>query len=379
MKSLQVSAVDRGLLTSLVQSAIFAPSLLNTQPWKFRISDKEGLITVLPDPDRRLDWLDPDNRYLFISLGCAVENLIIAADHAGFRSTVQYQQHPGEKLTIASVHFKTGTGNQPVQKPPVQNNAAQNQPVQKPPVQNQTFQTQPVQTQTSQIQPAQNQAGGLYDFIPLRRTNRKMYNKKPVPAEIIDRLNSIGKEPGQNITIYSGTTRESEIGRLVMKADFMLLGSHEQKVETLKWTRFNRKEEEKYGDGVSYRSTGGMNVPKWIGRSWMYLFNNGDSQARHDAKKLKSSSALVLFSSEQDHETSWFQTGRVLQRFLLHATAEGLQHAYINSPCEVRQVREELKKYLHLSTYRPQILLRIGYAKEAAPSVRRPVQDVIVT
>lgn len=370
--------MDRGLLTSLVQSATYAPSLLNTQPWKFRISEIESLITVLPDPDRRLDWLDPDNRYLFISLGCAVENLIITAEHAGFQSTVQYQQHSGEKLTTASVYFKTGTGKQPVQKPPVQDNAAHKQPVQMPPVQNQTFQTQPVQTQTSQIQPAQNQSGGLYDFIPLRRTNRKMYNKKPVPSEIIDRLNSIGKEPGQNITIYSGTTRASEIGRLVMKADFMLLGSHEQKIETLKWTRFNRKEEEKFRDGVSFRSAGGLNVPKWIGRSWMYLFNNGDSEARHDARKLKSSSALVLFSSEQDNETSWFQTGRVLQRFLLHATAEGLQHAYINSPCEVRQVRDELKKYLHLSTFRPQILLRIGYAKEAAPSVRRPVQDVIV-
>lgn len=334
MKSLQVSATDRGLLTSLVQSAIFAPSLLNTQPWKFRISEKDNTITVLPDPDRRLDWLDPENRYLCISLGCAVENLIIAAQHAGFQSTVQYQHPPDEKLTTASVHFKTGTG---------------------------------------------KQAGGsLYDFIPLRRTNRNMYNRKPVPSEIIDRLNGIGKEPGQNITIYSGATRASEIGRLVMKADFMLLGSHEQRIETLKWTRFNRKEEEKYCDGVSFGSTGRLNVPKWLGRSWMYLFRNGDSEARHDAKKLKSSSALVLFSSEQDNETSWFQTGRVLQRFLLHATAEGLQHAYINSPCEVRQVRDELKKYLHLSTYRPQILLRIGYAQEAAPSVRRPVQDVIV-
>ncbi|MFN2373035.1 MAG: nitroreductase family protein [Cyclonatronaceae bacterium] len=374
MKSLQVSAVDRGLLTSLVQSATFAPSLLNTQPWKFRISEKESLITVLPDPDRRLDWLDPDKRYLFISLGCAVENLIIAADHAGFQSSVQYRHYPDEKLTTASVQIKTGTGKQPVQKPPVQNNAAQNQTFQTQPAQNQPVQNQPVQNHA-----AQNPTSDLYDFIPLRRTNRKMYNKKPVPSEIIDRLNSIGKEPGQNITIYSGTTRASEIGRLVMKADFMLLGSHEQKIETLKWTRFNRKEEEKHGDGISYRNTGGMNVPKWIGRSWMYLFNNGDSEARHDAKKLKSSSALVLFSSEQDNETSWFQTGRVLQRFLLHATAEGLQHAYINSPCEVRQVREELKRYLHLSTYRPQILLRIGYAKEAAPSVRRPVQDVIVT
>ncbi|MFU8859541.1 MAG: Acg family FMN-binding oxidoreductase [Cyclonatronaceae bacterium] len=363
MNSLQVSGVDRGLLTSLVQSATYAPSLLNTQPWKFRISEKDNTITVLPDPDRRLDWLDPDNRYLYISLGCAVENLIIAAENAGLQSSVQYQHYADEKLTTASVHFKKGNGKQADQKQPVEDQKAENHTAKSYTVQNHA---------------GQKQAGSLYEFIPLRRTNRTMYNKKPVPAEIIERLNNIRKEPGQNITIYSGTTRASEIGRLVMKADFMLLGSHEQRIETLKWTRFNHKEEKKNRDGVSFRSIGGMNVPKWIGRSWMYLFRNGDSEARHDAKKLKSSSALVLFSSEQDHETSWFQSGRVLQRFLLHTTAEGLQHAYINSPCEVRQVREELKRCLHLSTYRPQILLRIGYAKEAAPSERRPVQEVIV-
>src|SRR3989344_3094210 len=63
----------------LIGFAILAPSTHNSQPWKFRIQD--STITILPDLHRTLPVSDPHNRHLYISLGCALENLRIAADY----------------------------------------------------------------------------------------------------------------------------------------------------------------------------------------------------------------------------------------------------------------------------------------------------------
>ena len=60
-------------LLFLIEQAVKAPSGHNTQPWMFRISETE--IDICPDYSRALPVVDPDNRELFVSLGCAAENL----------------------------------------------------------------------------------------------------------------------------------------------------------------------------------------------------------------------------------------------------------------------------------------------------------------
>ena len=61
----------------LISYAIKAPSGHNTQPWLFRMQPNE--IEILPDFGQSLPIVDPMNRELYISLGCAAENLCIAA------------------------------------------------------------------------------------------------------------------------------------------------------------------------------------------------------------------------------------------------------------------------------------------------------------
>ena len=62
----------------IIHYATLAPSGHNTQPWKFSIKDNS--ILIYPDYSRRLSVVDPDDHALFISLGCALENLVIAAE-----------------------------------------------------------------------------------------------------------------------------------------------------------------------------------------------------------------------------------------------------------------------------------------------------------
>ena len=71
--------------TDFIQIASYAskaPSGHNTQPWKFHITD--STITVLPNLDVALPVVDRNNRELFISLGCAVENLCIPSPRTSF-------------------------------------------------------------------------------------------------------------------------------------------------------------------------------------------------------------------------------------------------------------------------------------------------------
>ena len=75
-------------LTFLLNYAILAPSSHNSQPWKFNVTNDE--ILVFADKSRWLQVADADQRELYISLGCALENLIIAADHFGYNSSVSY-------------------------------------------------------------------------------------------------------------------------------------------------------------------------------------------------------------------------------------------------------------------------------------------------
>jgi hypothetical protein len=60
----------------LVQYATLAPSSHNTQCWRFALED--AAITVLPDPLRRCPAVDPDDHHIYVSLGCATENLVHA-------------------------------------------------------------------------------------------------------------------------------------------------------------------------------------------------------------------------------------------------------------------------------------------------------------
>jgi hypothetical protein len=75
---------DEGGPRELVRYATLAANSHNTQPWTFKISD--GNITIAPDFSRRCPAVDPDDHHLFVSLGCATENLIQAASATGSRA-----------------------------------------------------------------------------------------------------------------------------------------------------------------------------------------------------------------------------------------------------------------------------------------------------
>ena len=71
----------------MIENACKAPSGHNTQPWLFKIRESE--IDIYPDFSKELPVVDPTHRELFVSLGCATENLCIAAQEKGYQPDVK--------------------------------------------------------------------------------------------------------------------------------------------------------------------------------------------------------------------------------------------------------------------------------------------------
>lgn len=78
------------LCRELVRYATLAPSSHNTQCWKFALDGDGHAITILPDWSRRCPAVDPDDHHIFVSLGCATENLVQAALAHGLKAEVSF-------------------------------------------------------------------------------------------------------------------------------------------------------------------------------------------------------------------------------------------------------------------------------------------------
>src|SRR5262245_57669833 len=92
------SASRSHVLEELVRFATLAANSHNTQPWRFRL--EPGAITITPDFSRRCPAVDPDDHHLYASLGCATENLVVAAAAHGYEAAVRFDDARGGEVRI---------------------------------------------------------------------------------------------------------------------------------------------------------------------------------------------------------------------------------------------------------------------------------------
>lgn len=306
----------------LVRYATLAANGHNTQPWKFAL--RENAIEIHPDPAHRLNVVDPTDRELWISLGCALENLTVAARAAGYAPSVTYP----EAADFIQV----------------------------------------------QLPPAPAESSDLFEAIPLRQNTRSEYDGQPVDISALEQL---PLEPGVSLRFLTSpaemeTTLEYvNQGNLSQYADPAFLD------ELIAWLRFNKKEALATQDGLYSVCSGNPEVPRWLGQ----LFVAGtkpQQQAEADAKKLRSSSGAVLVASATDDKSGWVRSGQVYERLALKMTALNVQSAFLNQPIEVASLRRQFQSALGLGTSQPQLLLRYGHAPSLPRSLRRPVETVLI-
>ena len=306
----------------LVAQAVKAPSGHNTQPWRFR--QNESAVEVYPDFDRRLPVVDPDDRELFVSLGCATENLCLAAQNIGYESSVAV----GDTGVIA-VALTEG---------------------------------------------ADVKSNPLFEQI-----DRSIYTGEEIALDALRKLQSVCSEKGISIHYYARQTKQfNDIEQYVLQGNTRQMQNESFKAELKSWMRFNKKHQDQTLDGLSYAVFGAPNVPRWMAEPIMSMAINAKTQNKADREKIDSASHLVLFTTRENSRREWVDLGRTLQRFLLTATELGISHAYLNQPNEEAEIVAEMAKTLDLDGEYPTVLLRVGYGEQQAYSKRRPIGDIIV-
>src|SRR5215831_15680122 len=89
------------VLRDAVALAIRAPSIHNTQPWKFRLG--HGLIELYADPSRQLPVADDSGRAMFVSCGAALVFARLALQNAGFVVSTRHTPDPGNPDHLATL------------------------------------------------------------------------------------------------------------------------------------------------------------------------------------------------------------------------------------------------------------------------------------
>ena len=92
----------------LTRYAMLAPSSHNSQPWKF--ATKNYKLLLLADRSRGLPVADGDRREMHVSLGCGLENLLIAAGHFGYACEVECFPSPDDGDLIAKAGLVSSDG-----------------------------------------------------------------------------------------------------------------------------------------------------------------------------------------------------------------------------------------------------------------------------
>jgi len=311
-----------------VRFATPAPSGHNTQPWHFRVLQNGG--SILPDLSCRTPVVDPDDHHLFVSLGCAAENFLIAAAANGQPGAITFSNDPESRIDIDLAH-------------------------------------------------ASPQSDALFHAIPARQSTRSNYDGRAVSTGTLKSLEAAARISGVTLLIIT------DAGRREAVLDQLILGNSLQMedpafVQELRdWIRFNPSQALATGDGLFTRCSGQPTLPTWIGkRMFTRFFRKDDENARYTAQ-MRSSAGVAVFIGDRADRDHWVRVGRSFQRFALQATALGLSYALINQPVEVPSVRADFARWLGLGDTRPDLVVRFGAARSMPRSMRRPIRSVIIS
>jgi nitroreductase len=309
-------------LRFLLRYAVLAPSARNAQPWQFAVEADTVLLRA--DPSRWQPVADPDRRELYLSLGCALENLLVAAEHFGFRHSTAYFPAPSDQRLVAGVTFSPGGI------------------------------------------PAPEHAGVTLDTLLARRTAHGPFGKRSLTVSELKALEHSARDGEIVVTFTEGPGRRRAVETLHARACETLLGRPE----------YRRELGELIGQGNF-----GMPWPlSQVGRLAMSSDTIARWVERSELASIRSAPLLALVSSPADDRRAQVRSGQVLERVWLAATARGLGLQPASAALEIPETRAELAAAFGLPDgLYPQELVRIGEPGRHAGFLtpRRSAEDAV--
>ncbi|MCE7004639.1 nitroreductase family protein [Kibdelosporangium philippinense] len=319
---------DEKTVWSAIALAIRAPSVHNSQPWRWRVGDSS--LHLYADWSRHLTATDPDGRDLIVSCGTSLHHLRVALAAMGWGTIVHHVPNPGDSSHLASVEV---------------------------------FERQPTEEDIP-----------VAAAIPRRRTDRRLYSSWPVPEALLDQLGEFAFEQGAVLRSATDPAMRFRLVSAIAEADRLQGTDPEYGSELADWSgRFSGST-----DGVpasaaplSYEGYGDLSMRRFAAAG---LAQPRESYADPDAGE------LVVLGTSSDDVVSRLHAGEAASAVLLWATSFGLATCPLSQPLEIPSIREELKVQLLDDALFPQLVLRIGWghinADPLLATPRRPVAEI---
>lgn len=316
-----VVLIDEPVQRTLLETAIAAPSIHNSQPWRFVVEPRR--IELYADPRRQLHMADPGGRSLLISCGAALFNLRVAAEHLGFHPRVRLL--PSENPTLVAT----------------------------------------VDVDHRHSRPGLLDA--LYPAVWRRHTNRQPFWSQRPPASTLSRLVEAVASENAVARIYDDPDEVARIVDLLRHAEFEERNDPAGMAERVAWLAVEPRD-----DGVPVESLGPVPAQS---RAAFRDLANGEQLARATAP-FEATPTVALLSTIHDRPVDWVRAGQALERLLLVATNQGLAASFMNQPLEQPDLRW-LTRSPTTGLGHTQMLMRIGYGVPVSPTPRRPIAEVI--
>jgi hypothetical protein len=319
--------LDRTTARAVLTMANRAPSVHNSQPWRWRIGPSS--IHLFADPERALPATDPEGRDLRLSCGAALHHLRVAFLAAGLRTTVHRLPDPAQPELLAAVETHPG---------------------------------RPTPADLALARAMDN-----------RRSDRRMFSSWPVPSEMLTHLVRTAADEGALLKVLDRESDRYAVARLIEQAAVEQSLAPDMAQETAEWTGRSAGARE----GVP-----AANVPaEPAGTVPVRAFAAGEQEQSLLGRYESDGTVLALLATPGDGAVDQLRAGEALSAVLLGATHFGLATDPISQPLEVGTTRAQLQAAVLGGAAAPQMLLRLGWAPMSTIPVprtgRRPLADTI--
>ncbi len=307
-------------LRFLINYAVLAPSVFNTQPWRFRLDGE--VLHLVADRSRQMTALDPEGRELVVSCGAALFHLRVAARHFGLEPAVETFPDRSDPDHLAAVSI-----------------AGPHRPTDDDAV--------------------------LFRGLSLRHTNRRAFAETPVPFEAAWALERAAHQEGARLAVLDAPEDRDAVAALVAEG---IVRQAQDPAIAEEMGRWLRPATDPRRDGVPDDEQG-----EWDRRSDSRMPSS--VLASRKRALVRESPAVLVLTTATDDPPAWLAAGQALAHVLLVAADRGLFASYVNQPVEVATLRSELARLTGGGF--PQVVFRVGYPQRREGTPRRSVSDVM--
>ena len=326
MTTIMSTQVTSALRRAAVRATL-APSVHNTQPWRFDLRRTE--LDIVADQSRQLSVLDPTGRQLTISLGCALFNARVALAAGNVAPYIERFPDPANPALAARIQVEHLAG--------------------------------------GVVDPI----SGYDSLLEHRQTNRRRFTDEHVPGEVVDALVTAAEAEGAVLLPIRTEDDRLTVARLSQKADEIQLLDPAYRAELRAWTSADPGRR----DGVPASAVPHVDGTAQDDVPIRDFDTSGDGWLPPETHSSRQQ-CLLLLGTARDDANSWLRAGEALEHVLLEVTRRGFAASPLTQVVEVGWTRAALREALRLN-WQPHVLLRVGRAPVTAASRRRRLVEVL--